>query len=70
MKLNDSYFAYDKNIWKKNVCNLVCGLKLAIPYLFAKNSTILSQNSIFCLFFVYIASDCEYFQNFMGALTL
>ena len=24
----------------------------------------------FCLFFVYIVSDCEYFQNFEGALTL
>ena len=55
-------------------CNLVCGLEFLTN--FAKNHLKIVrfydfQPKIdFCFFFVYIVSDCEYFQIFEGVLTL
>ena len=66
-KLRDSYCAYNK---KKKIFDkvYVCNIMPKIPWK-SHVSTIISQNR-FCLLFVYIVSDCEYCQNFKGALAL
>ena len=51
-------------------CNLVCGLELPFLTYFVKTPMKIAFFYDIYLFFVYIVSDCEYFQNFEGALTL
>ena len=43
-------------------------IRISISWLILPIKNLVHVSTIFNLFFVYIVSDCEYFQNFEGAL--